>query len=533
MGLPLSPTWRFRGEKMVEYLLSGLIGALLGIGIFWFVQHFLYKKHLVSAKKEAERIIEEAKQEARQIKRDASSHAKEILYQMRSDFDREIKEKRKDLQRLENRLLHKEEQVDKKLATLEKKEETLAVRERELREQERLLEEKKANYESLLQDVRKKLEEVAHMTAEEAKQALLKEVEEETRHDAARLIRQIEEEAKEEANKKAKEILALAINRYAGEFVAEKTVSVVPLPNEEMKGRIIGREGRNIRAIEAATGVDVIIDDTPEVVILSAFNPIRREIARLSLERLIADGRIHPARIEEVVQKVTQEVEVAIREAGEQACFDVGVHGLHPELVKLLGKLKYRTSYAQNVLQHSIEVAFLCGIMASELGLDPKLAKRAGLLHDIGKAVDHEIEGPHALIGADLARKYGEQEEIIHAIAAHHEDIPPESVLAILVSAADTLSGARPGVRKETFESYIKRLENLEKIAQSFKGVCKAYAIQAGRELRIIVESDLLSDEDITLLAHDVAKRIEKEMTYPGQIKVSVIREKRAIAYAK
>ncbi|MCD6320080.1 MAG: ribonuclease Y, partial [Candidatus Desulfofervidaceae bacterium] len=324
-----------------------------------------------------------------------------------------------------------------------------------------------------------------------------------------------------------------AINRYAGEFVAEKTVSVIPLPNEEMKGRIIGREGRNIRAIEAATGVDVIIDDTPEVVILSAFNPIRREIARLSLERLVADGRIHPARIEEVVNKVTQELETAVQEAGEQACFDVGVHSIHPELVKLLGKLKYRTSYAQNVLQHSLEVAFLCGIMASELGLDPKPAKRAGLLHDIGKAVDHEVEGPHALIGADLAKKCGESEEIVHAIAAHHEDIQPESVLAILVSAADTLSGARPGARRETLESYIKRLENLERIANSFEGVSKAYAIQAGRELRIIVESDLLSDEDITLLAHDVAKRIEREMTYPGQIRVSVIREKRAVAYAK
>jgi len=518
---------------MLTYIFAGLIGIFIGIGSLWLIQHIFLKRELFTAKEEAKRIIEDAKEEARQIKQEASSHAKEILYQMRSDFEREIKEKRKDLQRLENRLLRKEEQVDKKLTTLEKKEENLASRERELRELEKEIERQKTNYETLLTEVRKKLEEVAHMTAEEAKQFLLKQIEEEVRHDAARLMRQIEEEAKEKADKKAKEILALAINRYAGEYVAEKTVSVVPLPSEEMKGRIIGREGRNIRAIEAATGVDIIIDDTPEVVVLSAFNPIRREIARIALERLIADGRIHPARIEEVVQKVSQEVEVAIKEAGEQACFDVGVHGLHPELVKLIGKLKYRTSYAQNVLQHSVEVAFLCGIMASELGLNPKLAKRAGLLHDIGKAVDHEVEGPHAIIGADLARKYGEPDEIVHAIAAHHEDIPPESVLAILVSAADTLSGARPGVRKETFESYIKRLENLERIAQSFKGVCKAYAIQAGRELRIIVESDLLSDEDINLLAHDVAKRIEKEMTYPGQIKVSVIREKRAIAYAK
>jgi len=385
----------------------------------------------------------------------------------------------------------------------------------------------------LLQEERQKLEALAQMSTEEAKQLLLKQVEEETRHEAAKLIRQIENEAKEEANKKAKEILALAINRYAGEFVAEKTVSVVPLPSEEMKGRIIGREGRNIRALEAATGIDVIIDDTPEVVVLSGFNPIRREIARLSLERLVADGRIHPARIEEVVNKTTQEVETAIRETGEQVCFDVGIHGFHPEIVKLLGKLKYRTSYGQNVLQHSMEVAFMAGIMASELGLDPKEAKRAGLLHDIGKAVDHEVEGPHALIGAELAKKYGETEAIVHAIAAHHEDVPPETVLAILVSAADALSGARPGARKETLESYIKRIENLEKIAQSFDGVCKAYAIQAGREVRIIVESELLSDEDITLLAHDVAKRIEQEVRYPGQIKVFVIREKRAVAYAK
>ncbi len=377
------------------------------------------------------------------------------------------------------------------------------------------------------------LEKISNMTSEEAKEFLLKQIEEEVKYEAAKMMKEIEQEAKEQAAKKAKKILASAINRYAGEYVTEKTVSVVPLPNEEMKGRIIGREGRNIRAIEAATGVDVIIDDTPEVVILSAFNPVRREVARLSLERLITDGRIHPARIEEVVNKVTQEVETSIQEAGEQACFDVDVHGIHPELVKLLGKLKYRTSYGQNVLQHSIEVAFLCGIMAGELGLDVKQAKRAGLLHDIGKAVDHKVEGSHALIGADLAKKYGESEEIVHAIAAHHEDIPPESVLAILVSAADTLSGARPGARRETLETYIKRLQDLEKIALSFPGVSKAYAIQAGRELRVIVESDSLTDEEIFILSKDVAKRIESELTYPGQIKVTVIREKRAIAYAK
>ncbi len=518
---------------MLEYVVTGLVGVIAGGGTVWFLQHYLYKKDLSSAKEEAKRILTEAKEEAKQIKKEASHQAKEILYQMRSDFERETKEKRKDLKRFENRLLQKEEQIDRKLINLEKREELLSQRERELLDKEKEIEKTKKAYQELIEQERQTLENIAHLTTEQAKDLLLKRVEEETKHEAAKMIKQIEEQAKEEAHKKAQKILALAINRYAGEFVAEKTVSVVPLPNEEMKGRIIGREGRNIRAIEAATGVDVIIDDTPEVVILSGFNPIRREIARLALERLVADGRIHPARIEEVVDKVTEELEATIQEAGEQACFDVGVHGIHPELVKLLGKLKYRTSYAQNVLQHSVEVAFLCGIMASELGIDSKLAKRAGLLHDIGKAVDHEVEGPHALIGADLAKKYGEPEEVVHAIAAHHEDVEPQSVLAILVSAADTLSGARPGARKETFESYIKRLENLEKIAQSFKGVSKAYAIQAGRELRIIVESDLVSDEDITLLAHEVAKRIEKEMTYPGQIKVSVIREKRAVAYAK
>ena len=518
---------------MVEYLLIGLISFISGSLAIWFLQKYLYKKEFFSAKQEAKQILQEAKQEAKQIQREASGQAKELLYQMRSEFERETKEKYRDLQRLENRLLKREEQVEKKIAILEKKEDALTYREKELRNKEKDIEERKIIYERLLREEREKLEALAQMSSEEAKQLLLKQVEEETRHEAAKLIRQIENEAKEEANKKAKEILALAINRYAGEFVTEKTVSVVPLPSEEMKGRIIGREGRNIRALEAATGIDVIIDDTPEVVVLSGFNPVRREIARLSLERLMADGRIHPARIEEVVNKTTQEVETAIRETGEQTCFDVGIHGFHPEIVKLLGKLKYRTSYGQNVLQHSMEVAFMAGIMASELGLDPKEAKRAGLLHDIGKAVDHEVEGPHALIGAELAKKYGETEAIVHAIAAHHEDVPPETVLAILVSAADTLSGARPGARKETLESYIKRIENLEKIAQSFNGVCKAYAIQAGREVRIIVESELLNDEDITLLAHDVAKRIEQEMRYPGQIKVFVIREKRAIAYAK
>ncbi len=511
---------------MLNYVIIGLIVFFLGIALGWLVHRFEFKGRAIRAREQVHSIIKQAKEEARSIRRETTLQAKDKFYRMKSEFETEVKEKRKDLQRLENRLIQKEEQLDSKISVLEKKEQALATREKEIQQKE-------INYDQLISKQREMLEKISNMTSEEAKELLLKQIEQEAKHEAAKLIKKIEQEAQEQAARKAKEILALAINRYAGEYVTEKTVSVVSLPNEEMKGRIIGREGRNIRAIEAATGIDIIIDDTPEVVILSGFNPVRREVARLSLERLITDGRIHPARIEEVVNKVTQELENSIQEAGEQACFDVGVHGIHQELVKLLGKLKYRTSYAQNVLQHSIEVAFLCAIMAEELGLDLNQAKRAGLLHDIGKAVDHKVEGSHALIGADLARKHGESEEITHAIGAHHEDIPFESVLAILVSAADTLSGARPGARRETLETYIKRLEGLEEIAQSFSGVNKAYAIQAGRELRVIVESDALADEQTMLLARDVAKRIESELTYPGQIKVIVIREKRAIAYAK
>jgi ribonuclease Y len=384
-----------------------------------------------------------------------------------------------------------------------------------------------------MDEQRKKLESVSGMSSQEAKEMLIRSIENEARHEAAMLVKKIETEAREMADRKAKDIISLAVQRYAGDYVAEKTVSVVNLPNEEMKGRIIGREGRNIRAIEASTGVDLIIDDTPEAVILSGFNPIRREVARVSLERLISDGRIHPARIEEIVEKVTAEIEGNIKEAGEQAAFDVGVHGIHPEIIKFVGKLKYRTSYAQNVLQHSREVAFLCGIMAAELGLNEKQAKRAGLLHDIGKAIDHEMEGPHAAIGADLARRYGESHSIVHAIAAHHEDVPAEDVLAILVQAADALSGARPGARKELLETYVKRLDDLEKIAGGFPGIAKVYAIQAGRELRIIVESMAVSDADVVLLSRDIARKIESQLSYPGQIKVTVIRETRAVEYAK
>lgn len=510
-------------------ILAACLGAVLG---------FLIRKKVVEAKLEsaeslAERIIEEAKKKGETERREATLQARDEHYQAKLEMEKEAKERKAELQLIEKRLAQKEENFDNKLALMDQKELDNMRREKELQRQEKLMAEKAQEYHVLIEEERRQLERISGLSTEEAKGLFLRQVEEEARTDAAKLLKKIENDTKETADKKAKEIISLAIARYAGDYVAEKTVSVVNLPNEEMKGRIIGREGRNIRAIEAATGVDLIIDDTPEAVILSGFNPVRREVARIALERLIADGRIHPARIEEVVEKVGQEVEVSIKEAGEQATFDVGVHGFHPELVKLIGKLKYRTSYGQNMLQHSLEVAFLCGIMAAELGLNIKRAKRVGLLHDIGKAVDHEIEGPHALIGADLAKKHGEAGQVVNAIAAHHEDVPPESVLAVLVQAADALSGARPGARKETLASYVQRLTDLERIANSCPGVNKSFAIQAGREVRIIVDSGAVSDAAAVLMCRDIAKKIESEMTYPGQIKVTVIRETRAVEYAK
>jgi ribonuclease Y len=408
---------------------------------------------------------------------------------------------------------------------LSQQEKALEKRTRKIRQQEQ-------EYQTLISEQKEQLERISTLTAEQAKELLLRAMENEARYEGAKLIKRIENEAKEEADKKAKKILGTAIQRYAADYVAERTVSVVQLPSDEMKGRIIGREGRNIRALEAATGIDLIIDDTPEAVILSGFNPVRREVARLALTRLIADGRIHPARIEDVVKKVTQEIDAAIKEAGEQAAFDLGVHGIHNELIRTIGRLKYRTSYSQNVLQHSVEVGFLAGTMASELGLKEKLARRMGLLHDIGKAIDHEVEGPHAVIGSKLAKKYGEAVNVVNAIAAHHEDIPPVTVYDILVQAADGLSGARPGARKELLENYVKRLEDLESIATSFRGVDGAYAIQAGRELRVIVESGKVSDEEAILMSRDIVKKIEEALTFPGQIKITVIRETRAVEYA-
>lgn len=504
-------------------------GLVLGI---WWGRRAL-KGKLREAERQASEILKEAERQAEIKRKEASLQAKEEAYRIKAEVEREMAQKREELLRLEKRLQQRENNIDKRVDLLDAKEAELERKEGELKAREQRVQEKERQYEELLQEERQRLEHLSGVTAEEAKKLLMERMEEEAKYEAAKRIKEIEDELREQATKRAQEIIALAVQRYAGEYVAEKTVSLVNLPAEEMKGRIIGREGRNIRAFEAATGVDLIIDDTPEAVIVSSFNPVRREVARLALERLVSDGRIHPARIEEVVSQVEEEIEQSIKEAGNQAAFDLGIHDLHPELIKLVGRLKYRTSYGQNVYQHSLEVAFLCGIMAAELNLNVKQAKRAGLLHDIGKAVDHEVEGGHAAIGAELARKYGESEEIIRAIAAHHDEPSPEDLLAVLVQAADALSGARPGARREMYETYVKRLQDLERIGRSFPGVEKAYAIQAGREVRVIVYSDRVSDEEALMLSREVAKKIEKELHYPGQIKVTVIREVRAVDYAK
>lgn len=481
----------------------------------------------------ASKIVEDAKREAETITKEAELKAKDEVYQAKAEAEREAKEKRKDLQALEKRLQQKEENLDKKMNLFDQRDADQVKKDQLLQSREQGLTQKEEKLGNLIAEQREKLETISGLSSGDAKKILMDTMESEAKLDAAKRIKVIEEEARETADKKSKEIIALAIQRYAGEYVAERSVSVVALPSDEMKGRIIGREGRNIRALEAATGIDLIIDDTPEAVILSGFNPVRREVAKIALEKLITDGRIHPGRIEEVVSKAEEEVEQTIKEAGDQAAFDLGVHGIHPEVLKLIGRLKYRTSYSQNVYQHSLEVAFLCGIMASELGINVKQAKRAGLLHDLGKAVDHEVEGSHAVIGADLARKYGESPKIVHAIMAHHEDEKPNTVLAVLVQAADALSGARPGARREMMETYVKRLDDLERIATSFTGVNNSFAIQAGREIRVMVSSDEVTDERAVVLAKDIAKKIEAEMTYPGQIKVNVIRETRAIEYAR
>ena len=505
---------------------------MLGCVIAYWVKGRIVSQKLKSAELEASRLLEDANRRSQTLIKEAKLEVKDRLLNMKSEFDAETKETHSELKKKERRLIQKEESVDRKIEQFERKDREISGKERQLARKVEHVERSEANYNKLIEEQKKQLEKISGLAAGQAKELLIRAMENEARHEAAKLIKRIENETKEQADKKAKKIIATAIQRYAGDFIAERTVSVVQLPSDEMKGRIIGREGRNIRAIEAATGIDLIIDDTPEAVILSGFNPVRREVARLSLLKLISDGRIHPARIEDVVKKVEQEIDLAIKEAGEQAAFDLGVHGIHNELIKIVGKLKFRTSYSQNVLQHSVEVGFLCGIMASELGLNQKLARRMGLLHDIGKAVDHEVEGPHALIGSKLAQKFGESPDVVHAIAAHHEDIPPVSVYDLLVQAADGLSGARPGARKELLENYIKRLEDLEKIANSFKGVGNTYAIQAGRELRVIVESEIISDEESVFLSRDIAKKIEESLTFPGQIRVTVIRETRAVEYA-
>jgi ribonuclease Y len=517
-------------------IIAALAALVVGLGLL--LVSLLSRKRTAEGKAreeagKAEEILQVARKEAETVLKEAALQAKDHMLQVKLDFERETRDRKNELSLLEKRLLQKEDQVDRKNEQLEARAEEYGRREAELSEHARRLEAAREQVEALLARGKADLERIAGLTAEQAKAEIVERVAEEAKMEAGKKIRAMDEEFREEATQKARKMISLAVQRYAADYVTEHVVTAVPLPSEEMKGRIIGREGRNIRAFEAATGIDVIIDDTPEAVILSGFNPVRREIARISLSRLVQDGRIHPARIEETVEKVTKEVEDTIREAGEQALFDLGIHGVHPELVKLIGKLKYRTSYGQNIYTHSLEVAFLCGMIASELGLNAKVAKRAGLLHDIGKAVDHEVEGPHALIGADLARKYGESARVVHAVGAHHEDESPRDVLPILVQAADALSGARPGARREMLANYLKRLEDLEAIAKSFAGVEKSYAIQAGREVRIIVDNQKIGDDAATILARDIAKKVESDLSYPGQIRVTVIRETRAVEYAR
>ena len=507
-------------------IISILLGIAVGIIAGYFVRKNIYESKIGQANSEADRIIKQAEDDSKRIHKEKLLEAQEEIHKLRTESERENKERRSDLQKFERRVIQKEEILDKKLQNLEQKETSLGDKLKNVAKKEEEIE-------AIKTQQLEKLESISGITSDKAKEIILTNAERDVRREMSIMIKEIESQAKEEAEKKSREIIGYAIQKCAADHVAETTVTVVNLPNDEMKGRIIGREGRNIRTLETLTGIDLIIDDTPEAVILSGFDPIRREVARIALEKLIADGRIHPARIEEMVDKARKEVENIIKEYGEQAAFETGVHGLHPELVKLLGRLNYRTSYGQNVLKHSIEVAHIAGIMAAEIGADIRLAKRAGLLHDIGKAVDHEMEGTHVEIGMDLLKRYKESKEVIHAMSTHHGDYEPQTIEAVLVTAADAISAARPGARRETLEAYIRRLEKLEEKANTYEGVDKSFAIQAGREIRIMVKPENVSDEDIHLLARDMTKRIEDELEYPGQIKVSIIRETRAIEYAK